>query len=526
MRVTSIGHAGFFIETRHGTILTDPWFNPAYFASWFPFPSNEHIDPAAIGSPDYLYISHMHHDHMDPEFLRRHVSKDAVVLLPDYPLDLLERELRAMGFRHFVRTRNYEPVELDGLRIMIAAAVAPTDGPLGDSALMVDDGEVRILDQNDSRPLDLERLASFGPYDLHMLQFSGAIWYPMVYKLPQKMKEALGRKKRINGMDRALRYIELLGARWVVPSAGPPCFLDDDLFGLNDFDRDPANTFPDAAVFLDYMAEHGHGNGLLVIPGSTVEISPASCTLTHPFPEDEVRAIFEDKRLYLEAYKARQQPRIDAIKSSWRRGEVDLVAALREWFEPLLEQADMTCVGVNGRVLLDCGDEGIVLDFQHRKVYRWQGEEWEYRMAFDRALLEECVRQHYEDWVNELFLSCRFEAERKGPYNEYVYNFFKCLSQERLQYAEGWYAEQTQDQQLWECEGYLVQRRCPHLKADLTRFGEVHDGILTCRLHGWQFDLATGRCLTSPDRHLFTQPVEREEVAQGGVQRPAEHKAS
>jgi UDP-MurNAc hydroxylase len=62
-----------------------------------------------------------------------------------------------------------------------------------------------------------------------------------------------------------------------------------------------------------------------------------------------------------------------------------------------------------------------------------------------------------------------------------------------------------------------VQRRCPHLKADLERFAEVDRGILTCTMHGWQFELATGRCLTSDDRQLFTKPVvEAEEpVSQG-----------
>jgi UDP-MurNAc hydroxylase len=27
-------------------------------------------------------------------------------------------------------------------------------------------------------------------------------------------------------------------------------------------------------------------------------------------------------------------------------------------------------------------------------------------------------------------------------------------------------------------------------------------------LHGWQFELATGRCLTSDDRRLFAEPLE------------------
>ncbi len=47
-----------------------------------------------------------------------------------------------------------------------------------------------------------------------------------------------------------------IGARHVVPSAGEACFLDEDLFALNDLTRDPANTFPDQMVFLDYLREH------------------------------------------------------------------------------------------------------------------------------------------------------------------------------------------------------------------------------------------------------------------------------
>jgi UDP-MurNAc hydroxylase len=67
---------------------------------------------------------------------------------------------------------------------------------------------------------------------------------------------------------------------------------------------------------------------------------------------------------------------------------------------------------------------------------------------------------------------------------------------------------QSADQHLWESHGYRIQRRCPHLKADLTRFGEIEHGVLTCTLHGWQFDLESGRCLTSDDRSLYTERVD------------------
>jgi UDP-MurNAc hydroxylase len=512
LKITFLGQAGIFIETRYGSILCDPWFNPAYFASWFPFPSNEEVDREKLARPTYLYVSHLHHDHFDPQFLQEHVWKDATVILPDYPLDLLERRLRTLGFTKFIYTKNAEAIEVDGLRFMVMAMVAPIDGPLGDSTLMVDDGETRILDQNDSRPMDLDKLNSFGPFDAHFVQFSGAIWYPMVYRFPEKMMQALGRKKRENEMARALRYIKEIGANFVVPSAGPPCFLDDHLFAFNDFDRDPANTFPDQTVFIEYMQANGLDNGRLMIPGTVGTITSESFTVEHPLLEKEVQAIFSDKRAYLERYRTRQQPLIDAQKASWPRGQVDILSSLHAWFEPLMEQADLTAVGINGRVLIDCDVQQIVLDFHTRRVYAWHEEEWDYRFHIDRALLEYCIIHHEEDWINQIFLSCRFEAQRKGAYNEYVYNFFKCLTPERLQYAEGYYAEKTAVQQLWESNGYRIQRRCPHLKADLTRFAKIENGVLTCTMHGWQFELATGRCLTSEGHPLYAQPLDQPEI--------------
>jgi UDP-MurNAc hydroxylase len=421
---------------------------------------------------------------------------------------LVERSLRDLGFTRFVQTRNAEPMTLDGLRVMTTSLVAPADGPLGDSGLSVDDGETRIFDQNDSRPVDFEALKRFGPYDAHFLQFSGAIWYPMVYRFPEKMKHALARKKRENQMTRALRYVNQIGATFVVPHAGPPCFLDPDLFAFNDLERDPTNIFPDQSVFLDFMRANGAVNGHLMIPGSVAAIAPERCDIVHPLADAEVAAIFTDKRRYLEAYQARKLPVVEEAKAAWPRGQVEIVPALRDWFEPLLEQADLTCLGIDGVVLLDCGREVVAIDFQRRRVNEWRGDEWLHRIHVDPALVEYCIVHHVEDWVNELFLSCRFEAERKGKYNEYVYSFFKCLSPERIQYAEGHYAEQSADQHLWESHGYRIQRRCPHLKADLTRFAEIEGGVLTCTLHGWQFDLETGRCLTSDDRSLYTEPID------------------
>ena len=114
MRITATGHAGSYIETAAGSILCDPWRTPAYFASWFPFPDNSGVEFERL-APDFLYVSHLHRDHFDPDVLGRLVDKSATVLLPEFPIEDLRTELTELGFRSFVETRSGEPIDLAGL---------------------------------------------------------------------------------------------------------------------------------------------------------------------------------------------------------------------------------------------------------------------------------------------------------------------------------------------------------------------------------------------------------------------------
>ena len=68
-----------------------------------------------------------------------------------------------------------EAVDLGALEVRIFAETAPSDGPIGDSALLLSDGTGRVLDQNDCRPSHPEEIAALGPLDVHFLQYSGAM---------------------------------------------------------------------------------------------------------------------------------------------------------------------------------------------------------------------------------------------------------------------------------------------------------------------------------------------------------------
>ena len=531
MRILITGHAGLFIEASGRTVLCDPWFNGAYFGSWFSFPDNAGLELDRISSPDYLYVSHLHKDHFDSRFLAEHVDKSTTVLLPDFPLDDLRRALVELGFTNFVETHSGRRVELDGLSVAITTSTSVADGPIGDSAIVVDDGTTRILNQNDCHPRDLSALRALGPYDVHFLQYSGAIWYPMVYRWDAPEKDALCREKRVRQGQRAMQYIRELRAGHVVPFAGPPAFLDDALFELNDLDDDPANIFQDQRSFLRVLEANGIDNGHLAVAGSLIDVTADGVDVSHRIVTPtgavttEPESIYRDKKDYLRRYQSRRRAEIDEATpraSAPRPDPGGIVERMAEWIGPLLSSAPAVRLALGGTILLDVGRFGVVIDSEAatppgtvRLATSDDAAAAGHAFFFDETLLRSLVDRQVEDWVNELFLSCRFEATRRGEYNETVFSFFKCLSPRRMAYLEASLALAARRQEngapaageLWRAGDYLVQRRCPHLGADLLRFGHVDDGVLTCSLHGNRYDLATGRCLTAEGFDLFTVPA-------------------
>lgn len=499
MRVTGLGHAGLFIETRGGSILCDPWVNSAFFGSWFPFPDNRGLDWARFGTADYLYVSHRHRDHYDPELMRQYVPTDIQVLLPEYPTDELENDLRGLGYKNIIYTRAGEVLERDGVRIMVTPMRAPSDGPVGDSSLSLDDGTGVLLDQNDAHPLDLDKLMSFGKINAYFTQFSGAIWWPMAYDLPLEEKQHFARLKRDAQTKRAMFYVNKIDAPHVFPMAGPPMFLDDDLFPFNAKGKNGDAIFTDQVEFIDILkTERPDIHGHVFFPGTVVEIDHDNISVRNELYTDaEIQAIFDDKWAYFENQRATRQAELRAEKASRAPVPTDLFDQVKAWWEPLMHRAPLLCDGIGALVRFTIGDVDILADFPKAEVRRYNDEAVRYWFEIPADLVATNLRDHEIDWSNSIFLSVRFRAGRIGKFNEYLYTFLKCLNEPRIDYVENWYSEQSDTGEDIRIDDWLVQRRCPHLRADLSKAGTIENGVLTCSLHDWKFDLETGRCLTS-----------------------------
>ncbi|HKP06638.1 MAG TPA: Rieske 2Fe-2S domain-containing protein [Microbacterium sp.] len=512
MRITGLGHAGMFIETAGGSILCDPVIGPTFFGSWFPFPDNRALDWAKYGNADFLYISHRHRDHFDPALMTEHVPKDIKVLLPDYPTDDLEQDLRKLGYDNIVYTQAGVPLEFGALKVMVTPLRAPSDGPIGDSSLSVDDGTASILNQNDSHPLDLEKLMSFSKPEAYFTQVSGAIWWPMVYDLPQDAKQNFAKLKRDAQNKRAMYYIEKVDAEHVFPMAGPPMFLREELFRYNGYGLGDDSIFTDQRQFLAHMKQQRPDQkGYEFLPGTVVDLNDGAISVTQTLYTDaEIDRIFDDKWAYLAEQRDSRQAELAAEEAS--RAPVlppaEMLAALKEWWEPLLRRGRIFREGVGGPVRYTIGDLDMVVDFPRAKVREYAGEETGYWFTIPADLVSTNIRDHEIDWSNSIFLSMQFQAGRVGKFNEFIYTFMKCLSRDRIEYVENWYAEQSDVSEDVQLEDWVVQRRCPHLRADLSKTGRIEDGVLTCSLHDWKWDLQSGKCLTTQGHPIRSHNAE------------------
>jgi nitrite reductase/ring-hydroxylating ferredoxin subunit len=57
---------------------------------------------------------------------------------------------------------------------------------------------------------------------------------------------------------------------------------------------------------------------------------------------------------------------------------------------------------------------------------------------------------------------------------------------------------------------YGMDGACRHMKANLAA-GKLEANIVECHMHGWRYDVTTGKCISRPDSDLRTLPVKIED---------------
>jgi UDP-MurNAc hydroxylase len=513
MKVTALGHAGLKVEAAQATLLIDPWFSPegAFQASWFQFPDNSHLLGPELFHPTAIVISHEHLDHVDPWFLAR-VPAGVPVVVPRYPSPVLRRKIESGGPRTVIEVPAWEPYEVaEGVTVFFVSETSPMNHH---SAIVVTAEGRTLLDLNDAElsPLELRavRERAGGVIDVFSFQGAGVSWYPICYRFDQERKKEKAHQKRLAKLSYAARSIGFLAPVTALPFAGPPCFLDAEIFHHNE-QMEEGGIFPDQEQVATWLRGRGLDSAVVLLPGDGWDVEAGakdSDPTWHGFS-------FEDRWSYLETYAARRRPQVEAMLARFPHPEDGLWEQFEDYFQRLLGMSPYFNTKIGMRVGFEVTGPGggrWSVDFREgSEAVRPELGECGYVFTMASRWLPPILREEvpWEDFL----LGLRFEARRSPDlYNDHLLGLLKFDDRDALAAVEAFETGMASEERITvhaSGRAYSVARYCPHAGNDLEETGEVlPGGVLRCLAHHYEFDLASGRCLNGMGLFLDAEPLE------------------
>jgi len=507
MQITYLGHAGFLLETEKALVVTDPWLSPegAFDSAWFQFPCNHHIGPwlreklESSSKSLFVYVSHEHRDHFDPEFLKTLPLAKINFLVPRFQRPALREHLGKLRPNSLISCTHGQIVAIPGGTVRL---FLDDSGLNRDSAILVKADGHSFLDLNDCKLYD--QVASIRaeecPISVLTCQFSGATWHPTCYDYEPHEYERISRLKLLGKFEMVARAIEAVQPSAYLPSAGPACFLDPELLHLN---FEPVNIFPRTPQFISFLRRRLSIPELLtpeMMPGDVLDSTNWEL---HPVGRERVSE--QSFRCYIETYAA--QYRHLFVDRQVPCGQLLRDSLMIQLQENLQRKVDALTMADQIRVplyfgFLDITGELLRIDFPDRKIervfairepdfYSIKAPSWQIARILDGAMTWE-----------EFALTFRMRLNRKPDvYQTLIQGFLLMEPEDMNWFCERLLSIERRGKRITVEAGgnrYSIDRFCPHQGADLSQGWLAERGLWTCPRHRWQFDLDKGgQCLTS-----------------------------
>jgi UDP-MurNAc hydroxylase len=281
MKITHIASATVLVEHMSTKILTDPWLvGDVYYGAWTHYPPLDDCDFSKFDDVDYIYISHIHPDHMSRETLQK-INPDIPVLIHNYDAKFVKNNLIKWG-RKVIELNHGEKFHCgDGLNITIYAAddcnpeicfkffgCGKMESKMGstgiDTMAVIDNGEKTILNVNDC-PFELSKtalrrvLTEHKNIDMLWVGYAGAGSYPQCWDYTDEDKLTnYGIKKKKHFLNMGLDFIKEVKPKCYMPFAGTYT-----LKGKNAF-LERFRVVPELQEALKFYEENYSGKGLLL----------------------------------------------------------------------------------------------------------------------------------------------------------------------------------------------------------------------------------------------------------------------
>lgn len=339
MKITFVKSSTVIIESSGIRVLCDPWMTDGiYYGSWYHYPPIS-FRPSDYFDVDYIYISHIHPDHMDKYTLEQ-FPKTIPILIHDYQEKFLYQLIKTLGFTTVIEIPHKTSYQLGAdLSVEILAAdncdpeacgkffgcpmSQPYTKTLQIDSLAAFHGEgFTVVNTNDCQYELAHKvcdylLEKYGPIDLAMVGYSSATAYPQCFESLTTEKK-ISEKYRIREqfLRKAAAYVKHLQAPYFFPFAGQ-YVLGGKLHTLNKY-RSPPYLEELPRLFPPILQEMGIDATMLRM-NSGASFDLATKELSETFVNDDPiqrqhyldEVISKNKFLYETEYYIPPEQRVD-----------------------------------------------------------------------------------------------------------------------------------------------------------------------------------------------------------------------
>jgi L-ascorbate metabolism protein UlaG (beta-lactamase superfamily) len=208
-----VGHASILIRLNGKTILCDPsGLDDPYFNAWYYYPPQ--VLPEELYNVDYVFISHIHKDHLDKVYLKNISKRTKVIILDHRPT--LENELSSLGIKFKVIPHAESFCLCENVYIK---GFVNLENKIDSSAIFYND-KFSVYHGNDNWVdiKEIERFLSGRQLDVACVPFAFVYWYPFEFtNLTRDERDSEAKRLIEEHLDYGINFIKKIKPDIMIP---------------------------------------------------------------------------------------------------------------------------------------------------------------------------------------------------------------------------------------------------------------------------------------------------------------------
>jgi L-ascorbate metabolism protein UlaG (beta-lactamase superfamily) len=254
MKITHFSNSFILVESKGRVICCDPWVGRANYGGWHSFPEfNKKELISHLENVDLVYISHIHDDHFDPQFLIESGLIQKKFIVKKFTFKTLFNRLKSIGVVDIQELEQYTKFSFGGLVMSILPQISSNSDTLDedveydlDTSLVISDGTHTFFNQVDNPYSAGDYVfikdwinSNYGDITIAALMAGAASEYPHTFLNINRLAE----RSRVinNSLKKLVDKLDILKPNYYFP-AGGTYIIPGKLHALNSLIAQPSNS--------------------------------------------------------------------------------------------------------------------------------------------------------------------------------------------------------------------------------------------------------------------------------------------